>query len=90
MEGVRQQSHLARCEACEKQFKVKVGWQPYDEAVWLRFVRGDRRKGALLRWTGGVGTQSGGWEMKVPLRVRWCGDHSEGTEGCRGRLWRVK
>lgn len=91
MEGGRQQEHLVRCDFCGEEIKVKVGWQPYDEAVWGRFVvRTDRRKGALMRWAPGAGTQAGGWEMKIPLRVRWCGDHAVGTEGCRGRLWRVK
>ncbi len=88
-----QQSHRVRCETCEKEFGVKVGWQAYDERVWLRYVNAGRRRGALMRVVPLFPKLAGSvkrWEMKIPLRVRWCGDHAEGTQGCKGRLWRVK
>ena len=83
------------CDKCEAVFRAKVGWQAYDERVWLRMNTAQRRRGCTMRRTQGAGEWGNqlppvtGWEMRIPLRVRECRDHGEGTEGCRGALTRA-
>ena len=81
------------CDKCAAVFRAKVGWQAYNELVWLRMNTPQRRKGATMRAKPGAGPFGLGdgaqWEMRIPLRVRECRDHGEGTEGCRGALTRA-
>ncbi len=95
---------LVRCTACDRDFRAAVGWQAYDEHVWLHLTAAGRRKGATMRCTQGLSLYAArraalgvctseapgpGWEMRIPLRVRRCTDHDEGTRGCQGELHRV-
>lgn len=84
---------LVRCDGCAKEFRTRVGWVAYDERVWLRMISPERREGATMRQRRAGGPKLGRptrWQMRIPLRARWCGDHDEGTRDCRGQLRRIK